>query len=107
MAGAEMCGGSRPEGLAAPFTLKAAARMTSVSRDSNIMGWGSCGSFEIIHELYTGWPMGCLLISDSLTVGKFGSSGLTGLRWRIPPFSSLDKEVKGSLTLPHEHQVGE
>ena len=31
------------------FTLKAAAWMTSVFRDSNIRGWGSCGSFEIIH----------------------------------------------------------
>ena len=35
---------SRPEGPAAPFTLRVAERMALWSRDSNITGWGSCGS---------------------------------------------------------------
>ena len=78
--------------------LKAASQMTLASRDSNITGWGS---FGIIHELYTGWPTGCLLISDSLTVGEFGLSGLTGSsRWRMPPFSSLDKRSRAALDFP-------
>ena len=92
---------SRPEGPAAPFTLRAAERMALWSRDSNITGWGSCGSSGIIHEIYAGWPTGCLPISDSLTVGEFRSFGLTGSsRWRIPPFSSLDKRSRAALHFP-------
>ena len=39
---------SRPEGPAAPFTLRAAEWMALWSRDSNIMGWGSCGSYNML-----------------------------------------------------------
>ena len=96
---------SRPEGPAAPFTLRAAERMALWSRDSNITGWGSCDPSGIIHEIYASWPTGCLPISDSLMVGECRSFGLTGSsRWRMPP---SPQEVESCLTLPHEHQVRE
>ena len=41
---------SRPEGPAAPFTFRAAARMTFPSMDSNITGWGSSGSSGTVQE---------------------------------------------------------
>ena len=51
-----------------------------------------------MHKLYAGCPTGCFCISDSLTVGEIGSSGLTwSLRWRIPPFSSLDRRSSAAL----------
>ena len=97
---------SKPEGPAAPFTLKAAERMALTSRDSNITGWGSCGSSGIMQELYAGWPTGCLLISDSLTVGVFGSSGLArSSRWRMPVFSSLDKRSRAAIHLPSNIRI--
>ena len=44
---------SRPEGTAALFTLKAAARMTLASRDSNIRGRG-----PVVHlELYMSYTL--------------------------------------------------
>ena len=102
---------SRPKETAALFILKAAARMTLASIETQISGGRGpvvhlelyMSSFGIIHELYTGWLTGCLLVSDSLTVGEFGSSGLTGSsRWRILPFSFLDKRSRAA----YEHQVG-
>ena len=47
---------SRPEGPAAPFTLKAAAQMTSASRDSNITGGA-----PVVHlKLYMSYTYGML-----------------------------------------------
>ena len=92
---------SRPEGSAAPFTLNAAEWMALTSRDSNITGWRSCGSSVIIQEVYAGRPTGCLLISDSLTVGEFRLSGLArSSRWRMPPFPSLDKRSRAAFHFP-------
>ena len=54
-----------------------------------------------MHGLYAGWPTGCFCTRDSLTVGESGSSGvMRSLRWRIPPFSSLDKRSRVALHFP-------
>ena len=69
--------------------------------ETQISWVGVLGSSGIIHEIYASWPTGCLPISDSLTVGEFRSFGLTGSsRWRMPPFSSLDKRSRAALHFP-------
>ena len=77
--------GVQARGPAAPFTLKAAARMTSASRDSNIPGWASCGSLGIIgaslSEPHTSVTALCTRVSIRLSMdrsltGNFKSADL-------------------------------
>ena len=69
---------SRPDGPADPEILIVAERMALASIDSKITGCTSEGAEGRIQSALALWPVGCLLISTSLTVGEpgvFGSEG--------------------------------
>ena len=77
---------SIPDGPADPVMFMAAERMMLASIDSKMTGCTSWMGDWRMHSAWAVWPVGCLPISTSLTVGE---SGLHGSVWssrcKMPP----------------------
>lgn len=89
---------SKPERPAAPFILRAALRMASLFRFSNMIGFTGVGvpCNKLLGE--AGFPDGCFSIRTSRVVRGAIESGITSSRLRTPPEGEDDNNLRALFT---------
>ena len=71
-----------------------------------ILGEGGGGGEWSIQLTWALWPVGCLLISTSLTVRELGVlESMWSSRCKMPPSSSFERRSKAALHLPANNRL--